>query len=1631
MRPRESSARAGAVSIRVIGAVALLAIGPFIAFAAAPSWWSTRGVLTAGVQPNDYGPANQGQLKSIAKAAAAELDAQLPGGAGAAVHNMLGDWSAAAAMTNDFAVVNLGQAKAVAKPFYDRLIAIGYVHNYPWTASSTSAQDFAVANIGQIKQLFSFDLAAVDLVHDSDQNGIPDWWEQFYFGSVGLDPLADPDGDGITTGQEFLNHTDPTDRYNGHPPQTVLIATPAALFAQVPRLQQQTQTFSLTNSTGQPISYSISLPADGLPDYEVQSSKQGDIDFGWEDISITGTHLNVVSDADDDFEQVPLTDFAFPFYGRFYSVVFVGSNGYITLGEGSTSYSNSELPAADPSGALIAPLWDDLNAGAGGDVYYKTEPGRLIVQFQNVARFSGDGTFTFQVVLSSNGTIEYRYLDVSGVTDSCTIGIQEGGSPRAVQVASDEPYLENNLAVRFAPTVAFLEVSPRSGVIGAHGEAQLQCTFKAATLSLGRYTANIPVAHDGPGENPLFVPATLEVVSVPADPSVTITIAQPADGFTTWEGQSAEIVAAVNDPNGSVTRVDFYAGTNLLGTGAPVGGGQYRLTLPSMSAGSTVISARAIDQFGDPFKSAAITVIGKPDVDEDGDGLTGSQEEALGTSPTSADTDGDGLTDNEESALGTDPLKADTDGDGINDKDDGWPLHKQISTARVPETRYAAIKLGTGMASGVNRHGDVVGQTYLPFVSGSSQAALWRPGLAPVQLSPLADDSGATPSSAATAINDAGAIAGWSSFSWNQNVGGDYPNAPVYPLLQNHTGYPQAVHACRWEPNNTTAVDLNDFSLGQVPNGNYPDPSNKGYSAARAINQTGDVVGDSTSRMSVTNYLTYQWTWLITADLDRAVKFGGGTPGLIDLPLAPNGESHATAINDHNSIAGVATGWSGGETFLLSGQTLHGTDGVAYGVNNLDHMVVNFGQSFAAAVWVNDDNLSGLDHYLNLGLVAGHENIRDFFAQSINDRDQIVGYGFIRIQGAPFFQDPQEALLWENGKVFRLTQLVGGLEPNRRLISATSISSDGLIAANDNAGTAYLLVPLEPMVDGNRDGEMSFDDGVIHNADITSSDKPYRFWINDDDDTERAVQEVGGAPLELETIPARRLDSGLHQIVSKRNLEDFSRLWINLTGVTDRVKGGDLEVALRWKEVTAGTAPAVNIYPSADQAGSDSYLKDDTAAQAQITDVYNTAVTDKFGSQTVDSSHTFVFQQNYWSELDEQHPKKCVLFEGVTEGKGRLEIVLIDHNHNQFPGGSVWLDLKNIKKMYQRADSATAHPWTPDQFQPDAHDPKTDLIVFVHGWRMAPQAAENFSETFYKRLWHRGYKGHFAAFHWDTWWDESFQWLPYAGGPIDGYLSHYNDSEHIAWQAADALKVFVDSLPYAHKNIAAHSMGNVVASEAIRLGMQIDNYALMQAAVPAACYDDDDRVKQLGQYNHLNFTMWDNETPDDDPGPRTRSKAYRGRFKNLSGNLVSFFLPLDYATYMPWEVNNDQAKPPGGAFAANFQYQRGGVDGQKLFKFSNQDPVTGVYSLDHYVEDEYESMPFACRTWGKAAGAFGSTRGSINASASVNLSSSDYNLPGKSSGFGDEHSGQFDFNIQPLTQFYDKVLRSFLLAPNL
>ncbi len=96
------------------------------------------------------------------------------------------------------------------------------------------------------------------------------------------------------------------------------------------------------------------------------------------------------------------------------------------------------------------------------------------------------------------------------------------------------------------------------------------------------------------------------------------------------------------------------------------------------------------------------------ETDTDGDGLSDSEEETIGTDPNVADTDGDDLSDGDEvNTYGTDPLLEDTDGDSYNDglevSSGSDPLDPD-STVALPVMGVAGlILLGAGLAFGARR----------------------------------------------------------------------------------------------------------------------------------------------------------------------------------------------------------------------------------------------------------------------------------------------------------------------------------------------------------------------------------------------------------------------------------------------------------------------------------------------------------------------------------------------------------------------------------------------------------------------------------------------------------------------------------------------------------------------------------------------------------------------------------------------------------------------------------------------------------------------------------------------------------------------------------------------------------------
>jgi hypothetical protein len=135
-----------------------------------------------------------------------------------------------------------------------------------------------------------------------------------------------------------------------------------------------------------------------------------------------GTYLPL---GDDDFAEVILSDGAsILFYGIRYDRFYVGSNGYITFGQGDTEFSASlenhfNMPR-------ISPLFTDLTPADSQSISYKQLQDRVAVTFKNVPLY-GDKTAknSFQVELFYvDGTIRITWLEIAPTV--CVVGLSEG-----------------------------------------------------------------------------------------------------------------------------------------------------------------------------------------------------------------------------------------------------------------------------------------------------------------------------------------------------------------------------------------------------------------------------------------------------------------------------------------------------------------------------------------------------------------------------------------------------------------------------------------------------------------------------------------------------------------------------------------------------------------------------------------------------------------------------------------------------------------------------------------------------------------------------------------------------------------------------------------------------------------------------------------------------------------------------------------------------------------------------------------------------------------------------------------------------------------------------------------------------
>jgi len=181
----------------------------------------------------------------------------------------------------------------------------------------------------------------------------------------------------------------------------------------------------------------------------IDSDEPGGPTYSWVDITTRGTRLYM---SDDDNQPVPMP-FGFGFYGNsFTGDLRLCSNGWASFTNSSTQVTNYGLPSSSAPENLLAAFWDDLDPGAGGQIWWLGNSDSLIISFIGVPHWDwggGLGSFTFQVILTADDGIHYQYQSMGNgyPTDEGTIGIQNDDKTIGLQVAYDESYVHDQLAI--------------------------------------------------------------------------------------------------------------------------------------------------------------------------------------------------------------------------------------------------------------------------------------------------------------------------------------------------------------------------------------------------------------------------------------------------------------------------------------------------------------------------------------------------------------------------------------------------------------------------------------------------------------------------------------------------------------------------------------------------------------------------------------------------------------------------------------------------------------------------------------------------------------------------------------------------------------------------------------------------------------------------------------------------------------------------------------------------------------------------------------------------------------------------------------------------------------------------------
>ncbi|MCI0339069.1 MAG: Ig-like domain-containing protein [Acidobacteria bacterium] len=219
------------------------------------------------------------------------------------------------------------------------------------------------------------------------------------------------------------------------------------------------------------------------------------------------------------------------------------------------------------------------------------------------------------VIDIDSNRLDVTYLrDTGAIDDSFTIikGVSSSNVPPTVSLTSPASGAAFNALATVTitadasdsdGTITKVDFYQGTTLLGTDTTAPYEFTW--SNVVAGNYSLTVRATDNSGGV--MISSATSITVNPSAPPTVSLT--SPASGATFSPPATVTITADASDSDGTISKVDFYRGTTLLGTDTTA---PYEFTWSNVAAGSYSLTAKATDNSGGVTTSSAVSITVSP-----------------------------------------------------------------------------------------------------------------------------------------------------------------------------------------------------------------------------------------------------------------------------------------------------------------------------------------------------------------------------------------------------------------------------------------------------------------------------------------------------------------------------------------------------------------------------------------------------------------------------------------------------------------------------------------------------------------------------------------------------------------------------------------------------------------------------------------------------------------------------------------------------------------------------------------------------------------------------------------------------------------------------------------------------------